>query len=185
MLREMIGVNSREHLAFYSLASLSSFSISIPQFQAVDNALELGIRPQGTTWTPAPEYGSTSGLVLDFAIGILIFQLVLAVLTVGVSVAASSRRGWKWQYSLTSVLVSSYLAYHIGGKFLNALGWIELLEMSGVNISGVYGNLFWFGLMATICYLLSILFLRRSYRKLAAHSVTLNSLNARDSELAL
>jgi len=69
---------------------------------------------------------------------------------------------------VTSVLVSAYLAYHLGGKFLNTLGWIGLLETSGVNASGVYADLFWFGLGTTICYLLVILVLRRSYGKLAA-----------------
>jgi hypothetical protein len=65
-------------------------------------------------------------------------------------------------------LFSAYLAYHLGGKFVNALGWIGLLETSGVNVSGVYGDLFWFGLGTTICYLLVILVLRRSYGRLMA-----------------
>ncbi len=90
----------------------------------------------------------------------------MAVLVVGLIGSASSRRGWRWQYALTGVLVSLYLAYHLGGKFLNALGWIGVLDTSGVNVSGVYADLFWFGLGATICYLLAILVLRKSYGKL-------------------
>ena len=90
----------------------------------------------------------------------------MAVLVVGLVGSASSRRGWRWQYVLTSALVSLYLAYHLGGKFLNALGWIGVLDTSSVNVSGVYADLFWFGLGTTICYLLVILVLRRSYGKL-------------------
>jgi len=85
---------------------------------------------------------------------------------VGLAGAATSRRGWKWQYPLTGVFVSTYLAYHLGGKFLNALGWIGVLETSGVNVSDVYGYLFWFGLATAVCYLIAILVLRRSYGKL-------------------
>ncbi len=112
------------------------------------------------------QYGSSTGLVLDFLRSGLIFQGLIAVLVVGLVGSASSRRRWRWQYALTGVFISTYLAYHLGGKFLNALAWIGVLETSGVNVSGVYGDLFWFGLGTTICYLLVILVLRRSYGKL-------------------
>jgi hypothetical protein len=166
-LRELVRVNAREHLAIYTLATLTNFLLSIPQYLAVNKALELGINPKGTTSTLITQYGSSTGLVLDFLRSGLIFQGVMAVLVVGLVGSASSRRSWRWQYALTGILISTYLAYHLGGKFLNALGWIGVLETSGVNISSVYGNLFWFGLGATVCYLLVILVLRRSYGKLA------------------
>ena len=110
---------------------------------------------------------------MDFLRSGLIFQGVIAVLVIGVAGATSSRRGWRWQYPLTGVFVSTYLAYHLGGKFLNTLGWIGVLETSGVNVSDVYGDLYWFGLGTTICYLLAILALRRSYGKLKEERVTL------------
>jgi hypothetical protein len=91
----------------------------------------------------------------------------MAVLVIGLVGSASSRKASRWQYALTSVLVSIYLAYHLGGKFLNALGWIGVLNTSGVNVSGVYADLFWFGLATTVCFLLAILVLRKSYGKLA------------------
>ncbi len=166
-MRELLGVNAREHLAIYALASLANLFISIPQFLAVNAALELAVNPKGTTASLIAQYGLTNGLVLDFLRSGLIFQGVIAVLVTGLAGAASSRRGWRWQYALTGVFVSTYLAYHLGGKFLNTLGWIGVLETSGVNVSDVYGDLFWFGLSATICYLLLILVLRRSYGKLA------------------
>lgn len=160
-------INAREHLAIYILASLANFLLSVPQYLAVNTAFELGINPQGTTRSLITEYGSSTGLFLDFLRSGLIFQGLMAILVVGLVGSASSRRGWRWQYSLTGLLVSIYLAYHLGGKFLNALGWIGVLDTSSVNVSGVYADLFWFGLGTTICYLLVILVLRKSYGKLA------------------
>jgi len=169
-LRELLRINAREHLAIYILATLANFLLSIPQFLAVNTALELGISPKGTTATLITQYGSSTGLFLDFLRSGLIFQGLMAVLVVGLVGSTSSRRGWRWQYALTGMLVSLYLAYHLGGKFLNALGWIGVLDTSSVNVSGVYAELFWFGLGATICYLLAILVLRKSYGKLARGS---------------
>src|SRR5438309_8903232 len=165
-LRELLSVNSREHLAIYALAALANLLLSIPQYLAVNTALELGVNPKGATAILIAQYGSSNGLVLDFLSSGLIFQGVIAILVIGLVGAASSQRSWKWQYPLTGVFVSMYLAYHLGGKFLNALGWIGVLETSGVNVSNVYGDLFWFGLGTTICYLLVILVLKRSYAKL-------------------
>ena len=166
-LRELLKINSREHLAIYALAALANLLLSIPQYLAVNTALELAANPKGAMASLMPQYGSSNGLVLGFLRSGLIFQGVMAVLVIGLVGAASSRRSWKWQYRLTGVLVSTYLAYHLGGKFLNALGWIGVLETSGANVSNVYGDLFWFGLGTTICYLLAILVLRSSYGKLA------------------
>ena len=172
MLRETLGVNARDHFTVYCLASLANLILSVPQFQAVNSALDMGFHPQGMTGTLISRYGSKTGLLLDFAMGILIFQGVLGVLIIGMSASASPRKGWKWQYSAIGLLFSSYVAYHLGGKFLNALGWVGVLETSGYDVSGVYGDLFWSGLLATILYLLSILFLRRSYGKLMHQRVT-------------
>lgn len=163
MLREVFGANAQDHLAVYFLASLANLSLSVPQFEAVSMVLDLGIHPQGTLIS---HYLSTMDVFLDSVFGILIFQGILAVLILGVSASASTQK-WRWQYSLTSILVASYVAYHLGGKFLNVLGWIGVLETSGVNVSGIYGNLFWFGLLATICYFSMILFLRRSYGRIS------------------
>jgi len=172
-MRELLGVNAREHLAIYALATLANLFLSIPQYLAVNAALELAVNPKGTTAGLIAQYGLTNGLVLDFLRSGLIFQGVIAVLVIGLAGAAWSRRGWRWQYALTGVFVSTYLAYHLGGKFLNTLGWIGVLETSGVNVSDVYGDLFWFGLGTTICYLLVILVLRRSYGKLKEERITL------------
>jgi hypothetical protein len=171
-LRELLRINAREHIATYFLATLANFLISVPQYFAVKAALEQGISPKGSTASLVAQYGSGTGLFLDFLRSGLIFQGVMAVLVIGLVGSASSRRSWRWQYTLTGVLLSIYLAYHLGGKFLNALGWIGVLDTSGVNVSGVYVDLFWFGLATTICYLLAILVLRKSYGKLALGSAS-------------
>jgi hypothetical protein len=173
LLRDMLRVNAREHLAIYVLATLANFLLSVPQYLAVNTALELAVNPKGTTASFIAQYGSTNGLVLDFLRSGLIFQGVMGVLLIGLVGSASSRRGWRWQYALTSVFISTYLAYHLGGKFLNALGWIGVLETSGVNVSKVYGDLFWFGLASTVCYLIVVLVLRRSYGRLKGVRATL------------
>jgi hypothetical protein len=172
-LREILNVNAREHLAIYALATFANFLLSVPQYLAVNTALDLAVNPKGTTASLIAQYGSSNGLVLDFLRSGLIFQGVIAVQVIGLVGSASSRRGWKWQYPLTGVFVSTYLAYHLGGKFLNALGWIGFLETSGVNVSNVYGDLFWFGLATAVCYLMGILVLRRSYGKLKEVRTTL------------
>jgi hypothetical protein len=166
-LRELLRINAREHISIYILATLANLLLSVPQYLAVNVALELGMNPIRSTASSVAQYGSSTLLFLDFLRSGLIFQGVMAVLVLGLVGSASSRRGWRWQYTLTGVLVSIYLAYHLGGKFLNALGWIGVLDISGVNVSGVYADLFWFGLATTICYLLAILVLRKSYGKLA------------------
>jgi hypothetical protein len=169
-LRELLGVNAREHLAVYSLATIASVLISVPQYLAVNTALQLGINPQGTTASLINQYGSSTGLTLDFLRSALIFQGIMAILVLGLAGSLLSQKRWKWQYVATSILVSAYLAYHLGGKFLNALGWIGFLEINGFDAAGIYADLFWFGLGTTICYLLVILVLRRSYGRLKAGS---------------
>ncbi len=167
-LRETLKVNLREHLAVYVLATVANFLISIPQYLALNNALQLGINPKGSTESLIAQYGSSTGLLLDFLGSGLIFQGVVAVLVIGLAGTLVSGKNWRWQYVLIGLLDSAYLAFHLGGKFLNVLGWIGVLEESGVNVSDVYADLFWFGLGATICYLLVILVLRRSYDKIRA-----------------
>ena len=162
-MRELLRINSREHLTIYALGSLANILLSIPQYLAVNTALELGINPKGSTASLINQYGSSAGLILDFLRSAFIFQGIMAILVMGVVGSMLSRRRWRLQYVATSFLVSAYLAYHLGGKFLNALGWIGFLENSGVDASGTYADLFWFGLGTTICYLLVILVLRRSY----------------------
>ena len=172
-LRELLRINAREHLSIYALTSLASVLLSIPQYLAVNTALELGINPKGPTASLINQYGSSTSLTLDFLRSTFIFQGIMAILVMGVVGSMLSRRRWRLQYVATGFLVSAYLAYHLGGKFLNALGWIGLLETSGVDASGIYTDLFWFGLGTTICYMLVILVLRRSYGRLMVRLLSL------------
>ena len=96
-LRELLKVNSREHLAIYALAALANLLLSIPQYLAINTALELAANPKGATASLIAQYGSSNGLVLDFLRSALIFQGVMAALVIGLVGAASSRRSWKWQ----------------------------------------------------------------------------------------
>lgn len=65
------------------------------------------------------------------------------------------------------VVISSFVGYWLGTKFLNVLDWISTLQDNRVDSSNTYTGLFWFGLASTICYVLMILVLRRSYGKLS------------------
>lgn len=161
-------MNKRENFAVYTLATVANILISIPQYMAVSAALQWGITPKGSTYDLITQYGSSSGLVLDLVWSSIVFEVIAGILLVAVIVSASSRRGWRWQFTTASVILSVFLTYYLGGKFLNVLGWIGVLETSGVNVSGVIADLFWFGLGATVCFLLLILTLRRSYGRLLA-----------------
>src|SRR5438094_10549358 len=99
-LRELLKVNSREHLAIYALAALANLLLSIPQYLAVNTALELTVNPKGATASLIAHYGSSNGLVLDFLRSALIFQRVIAALVIGLVGVGSSKRTWTGQYSL-------------------------------------------------------------------------------------
>src|SRR3989442_11615057 len=99
----MSRVNAREHLAIYALATLANFLLSVPQYLAVNTALELGINPKGTTASLIAQYGSSTGLALDFLRSGLIFQGVMAVLVIGFVASASSQRGWGGEDTLLAV----------------------------------------------------------------------------------
>ena len=161
--RALWDVNRREHLEVYILASAANALLSLGQFFAVDSALGLRISQQSTVASLLGYNGPRTSLWMDYVQTGLIFQGIMAVLVTGVLGAAVSRARWKWPYALTTVVLSSYVAYVLGGKFLDMLEWVELDHSFGVPI---YGDLIWFGLGGTICYFLMILVLNRSYGKL-------------------
>jgi hypothetical protein len=76
-----------------------------------------------------------------------------------------------------AVIVSGFVGYWLGAKFLVILEWISTLQNNRVDSSTQYTSLFWFGLAATICYLTMVLVLRKSYgRPLERHLVVKGSL---------
>src|SRR5712691_12868642 len=103
-MREILRINAREHLTIYVLVSLANVLLSIPQYLAVNTALELGINPKGSTASLINQYGSSTGLPLDFLRSAFIFQGIIAILVMGVAGSMLSRRRWRRQYVATSFL---------------------------------------------------------------------------------
>jgi hypothetical protein len=161
--RALWDLNRREHLEVYILASAANILLSLGQFFAIDSALGIRLGQQSTVAGLLGYDGSSSTLWMDFVRTGLIFQGIMAVLVAGVLVAAVSRARWKWPYALTAVVLSSYVAFVLGGKFLDMLEWVELDYSFGVPS---YADLIVFGLGATACYFLMILVLNKSYGKL-------------------
>ena len=69
-------------------------------------------------------------------------------------------------YIFSGLVISGFVGYWLGAKFLRTLGWVSQLENNGISAMGVYSDLFWFGLAAAMCYVTMILVLRKSYDKL-------------------
>jgi hypothetical protein len=64
------------------------------------------------------------------------------------------------------VIVSGFVGYWLGAKFLVILEWISTLQNNRVDSSIEYTSLFWFGLAATVCYLGMVIVLRKSHAEL-------------------
>jgi len=110
---------------------------------------------------------------------LLAFQGLLAVLVLTLVGTALIEKGWRVLYIFSALIISGFVGYWLGVRFLETLSWISTLQNSGIDSSGVYSDLFWYGLGATIFYVAMILVLRRSYNKLTdlKHSPSLQSAN--------
>jgi len=161
-----LDINRREHLQVYILASAANALLSLGQFFAIDSALGIRISQQSTVASLLGYDGSRTSLVMDYVQTGLIFQGITAVLIIGVLWAVVSRARRKWPYAMTGLVISSYVGYVLGQRFLDTLQWVELDITFGVNSSDAYSDLVWFGLGATICYFLMIMVLNTSYGKL-------------------
>jgi hypothetical protein len=161
--KALLQVNKREHLEVYVLASVANALLSLGQFFAVYSARGIRISQQTTVASLLGYDGSRSTLWMDFVRSGLIFQGIMAVLVIGVLGATISKARWNWPYALTGVVLSSYVAFVLGGKFLDMLEWVQLDHSFGVPS---YADLIVFGLGSTICYFLMILVLNKSYGKL-------------------
>jgi len=158
--------NSREHTSVYVLATASNLFLSIPECLAVRAALLSNLPVGGSPVRFIATYGVGLGLVLDFLWTLLIFQGLLAVLVVAVAASTVVEKGWRWVYVFSALVLSGFMGYWLGERFFLTLSWVSSLENAGVNSSGVYSELFWYGLGATFCYVAMILVLRRSHNKL-------------------
>jgi hypothetical protein len=153
-------------LEVYLLASAANALLSLGQFFAIDSALGVRISQQSTVASLLGYDGSRNGLWIDFVWMGLVFQGVTAILVIGILWAGVSRARWGWPYALTAVVISSYVGYVLGEKFLDTLAWVKLDVAFGVISSDAYSDLIWFGLGATICYFLMIMVLNKSYGKI-------------------
>lgn len=160
--------NAREHLTIYLLATLSNLFLSIAEYLAVRQAVASYLPLDPGTARLIANYGTSLGLGLDFLWTLTIFQALLTIIVLTMTLVPLINRGWRVLYIFSGLVISGFVGYWLGAKFLRTLSWVSQLENSGVNAMGVYSDLFWFGLAAAMCYVTMILVLRKSYDKLFA-----------------
>ena len=165
-LRVFGKANAREHLTIYLLATLSNLFLSIAEYLAVREAVASYLPLDPSTARLIATYGTSLGLGLDFLWTLAIFQAILTVIVLAMTLVPLINKGWRVLYIFAGLVISGFVGYWLGAKFLRTLSWVSLLENNGTNAMGVYSDLFWFGLAATICYVAMILVLRKSYDKL-------------------
>jgi hypothetical protein len=157
---------AREHATVYVLATLSNILLSIPEYLAVRFAFASNLPVKGSVEGFVVTYGIGVGITVDLLWTVLVFQALLAVLVLAIAATSSLQKGWRWLYVFSAMMICGFVGYWIGAKFLRTLSWVSFLQNSGVDASGVYSDLFWFGLVAAVCYVGTILVLRRSYDRL-------------------
>jgi len=165
-LRKLVANNLREHLALYLLASVSNVFLATSQYLAVSAAVASYLPVDPGTSALITSYGRGQGIVLALFLNSIVFQGILAVLVATLALSAIVKAGWRWAYAFSGVIVSGFVGYWLGAKFLVILEWISTLQNNRVHSSIEYTSLFWFGLAATICYLAMLIVLRKSYGKL-------------------
>ena len=165
-LRKLVDANLREYLGIYILASASSAFLTTSQYLVVSAAAASYLPMDPGTSGLITSYGLGPGIVLALLLNSILFQGILTVLVVTLALSAIVKAGRKWTYAFSAVIVSGFVGYWLGAKFLVILEWISTLQNNRVDSSKEYTSLFWFGLTATICYLAMLLVLRKSYGKL-------------------
>ncbi len=97
---------------------------------------------------------------------IVVQQAVLAVL-LGFLLGIYGRIRGRWLYILFALLFAGYAGTRLTAAFSQTIGLVPALENKGVPISDYQGTFYSVALAAAICYLLSILLLRRSFGRLS------------------
>ena len=164
---KFLAASLRENSGIYVLASLSNAFLIMSQYLAVSAAVASYLPVDSATAVLVASYGRGLGIGLALFLNSLVFQGILAVLVALLALASIVNTEWKWAYAFSGVVVSGFVGYWLGAKFLAILEWISTLQDNRVDSSNPYAGLFWFGLAATICYLAMIVVLRKSYGKLA------------------
>jgi len=144
---------------------MSNIFLTASQYLAVLAAVASYLPVDPGTSALMTSYGRGPGIVIALLLNLIAFQGILLVLTLALS--ATLRTGRRWAYAFFGVVVSGFVGYWLGAKFLVALEWISTLQVNRIDSSTPYSGLFWFGLAASVCYVMMILLLRRSYGKLA------------------
>ena len=166
-VRKSLGTNLREHLSVYVLASCANFFLSVSQYLSLSSAVASCLPLDPGTAALITSYGRGLGIVLALLESPLVFQGVLAILVVTLAMSSAIGTGWGVAYVFSGIVISSFVGYWIGTKFLSILDWISTLQNNRVDSSSTYTGLFWLGLTSTISYVLMILVVRRSYGKLS------------------
>lgn len=168
MSRRLLGrYNAQEHLTAYLLATASNLLISIPLYTAARAGAIGLLSPGGSTGRFISAYGIGWGITVDFFWTLLVFQCILAILVLTIAGASLMEKGWRGPYAFSALVTAGFVGYWLGARFLQTLDWVSLLQNSGIDSRGIYSDLFWYGLGATIFYVAMILVLRRSYNKLS------------------
>ena len=179
-LQRQFVTSFREQLGIYVLASMSNIFLTASQFLAVSTAVTSYLPVDPGTSELIASYGHGPGIVLALILGSLVFQGVLLVVVLILALSAVSRTRWRWAYPFLGLVVSGFVGYWLGAKFLGTLEWVSTLQNSRIDSSGPYSGLFWFGLAASICYLLMILILRKSYGQLVETHMSRNDLSTQE-----
>jgi hypothetical protein len=153
-------------LGIYVLASATGTLLTASQYLVVSAAAASYLPVDPGTSGLITSYGRGPGIALALLLNSVLFQGILAVLVLTLNLSANVKTGWRWAYAFFAVIVSGFVGFWLGAKFLVILEWISTLQNNRVDSSTEYMGLFWFGLAATICYLATLLVLRRSYAKL-------------------
>ena len=158
--------NAREHWTVYLLASAANLFLSIPLYIAARAGVLALVPVAGSTSRFISAYGIGWGIAIDFLWTSLIFQGILGVIVVAIAATTLVQRGWRWLYIFSAFIATGFVGYWLGARFLQTLTWVTLLQNNGIDSHGVYSDLFWYGLGATVFYVAMILTLRRSYDRL-------------------
>ncbi len=146
---------------------MSNSFLTVSQYLAVSAAVASYLPVDPGTSALTTKYGLGPGIVLALLLNSLLFQGILLILVLTLALSAIVKTGWRLAYAFLGVVVSGFVGYWLGAKFLVVLEWISTLQSNRVDSSNPYSGLFWFGLASSISYVLMILFLRKSYGKLA------------------
>ncbi len=96
---------------------------------------------------------------------ILVQQSVLSLL-LGLLIVTYEWIENRWAYGFSAILFAGYAGTRLAAAFSQTLGLVPALENQGVPISDYQRTFYLLALAAAVCYLLSILLLRRSYGRL-------------------